>query len=95
MILNLWFTIALVLTMLSLIAVSIYLITALVQIKKTAKEAEMVLQKINVELAVVNKVSGKVSDIADKVSAPLLSAVSVLAYIISGIAKKKKKCVEE
>jgi hypothetical protein len=81
--------------MISLIAVSAYLIVVLIQIKKTAREAEMVLQKVNVELAVVNKVSGKVADITDKVSAPVLSVISALVYIVSGVVKKKKKCGEE
>ena len=95
MILNVWFTILLVLVMAAFVAALIYVIVALVQIKRTARQAELVLQKINDDLAVVNKVSVKVADITEKVSAPVISVFSALYYIISSISKKNKRRLED
>jgi hypothetical protein len=62
----------------------------LIQIKKTSKEAEDALKKINTELDHINKISGKVADITEKISSPLTSAASILFYVISGIKERRK-----
>jgi glycerate kinase len=95
MILNVWFTVLLALVMTALIAALVYIIIALIQIRKTARQAELVLQKVNDDLAVVNKVSGKVADITEKVSAPVISVISALYYIVSSVVKKNKRRPED
>ncbi|MDR2192320.1 MAG: hypothetical protein LBO62_05540, partial [Endomicrobium sp.] len=59
------------------------------------RQAELVLQKINGDIDMVNKVSGKVAEITGKVSAPVLSLFSALYYIVSSIVKKNKKRLED
>ena len=95
MILNVWFTILLILVMAAFIAALIYIVITLVQIKRTARQAELVLQKINNDLDVLNKVSGKVADITEKFSAPVISVFSALFHIVSSIVKKNKRRSED
>lgn len=92
---NIWLIICLVLATASIVAVAVYLIFVLIQVKNTAKEMERTLSKVNSELDMVNKVSGKVVNITEKMSAPLVSAGTVLYYIFSSFKKKKDRCQEE
>ncbi|MCL2334845.1 MAG: hypothetical protein FWC57_02155 [Endomicrobia bacterium] len=72
------------------LACAVYLILALIQIKRASKELEEALKKVNTELEYVNKISGKVADITDKISSPVMSAASLLFYAISGIKERRK-----
>lgn len=84
-----------VLSTIALIVVAVYLIITLIQIKKTAEEMEESFKRVNTELAVVNKISGKVVSMTEKISAPLISAFSLLFYIFSGSRSKRKNSSEE
>jgi len=88
MIINLWFTIALIIVMIAFVAMAVCWVVALAFVIKAAKEAGDALEK-------VNKVSGKIADITDRMSSPLMSAVSVAGYVLSSIAKKKRRCRED
>ena len=72
------------------VACAVYLILALIQMRKTAKEMESALKKVNHELELVNKVSDTVADIGEKFSAPVISALSAVFYILTGLKSKKK-----
>ena len=87
---NIWMTICLIAAAVSVVAVSVYLILALIQLKKTAKEAEKTFAKINGELDTLNRVSGKVADITGKFSAPVFSAAATVYYLFSAFAGKRK-----
>jgi len=63
--------------------------------KKTAREAEQVLAKVNADLEVVNKVTTKVAEVTDKISSPMIAAASAIFYVITAIKKKRKGCGEE
>ena len=92
---NIWLIVCLVLTTVSIVAVSVYLIFLLAQFKKTAEEMEKTLLKVNNELDIVNKVSGKVVNITEKLSTPLISAGTILYYIFSSLKKRKNMRKEE
>ncbi len=92
---NLWLIICLVLITVAVIIVAVYLVITLIQVKKTSKEMELALCKINDELEVVNKVSDKVAGFAEKLSSPLVSAASIIFYILSGSRSKKNRCKED
>jgi uncharacterized protein YoxC len=87
--------ISVVFVTLSITIGTIYLIITLIQVKKTTRELESIVRKINTELDTVNKLSGKITSIIEKLSSPILSAVSVFFYVLSGITKRKNKCREE
>ncbi|MCA6071916.1 MAG: hypothetical protein LE168_06140 [Endomicrobium sp.] len=79
----------------SVVAVSVvvgvvYLVSALIQIKKTAIELESAMRKLSNELDIVNKVSGRVVSITEKLASPVVSAFSFLFHIVSSINKRKK-----
>lgn len=92
---NIWLIICLILTTASIIAVAVYLVFALIQLKKTAKEMEETFSRANYELDKINKVSEKVASVTDKFAAPLVSASTVIYYIFSAFKKRKKGCKEE
>lgn len=92
---NSWIIICIVLSTIALIAVAVYLIIALLQIRRTAKEMEESLKRVNTELDMLNKVSGKVLSMTEKISSPLMSAFSVLFYIFSGNKSKRKNADRE
>lgn len=87
---NIWMTICLFLATASLIAVAVYLIFTLIQLKKTAKEMEETFSKINKDLEIFNKVSGTIVGITEKFSSPLISAVAAIYYFFSAFSGKKK-----
>ena len=87
---NIWLIICLILVTLSIVAVAVYVIFTLIQLRKTAHEMEETLSRVNCELDMVNKVSSKVVDMTEKLSAPLISAGTVLYYIFSSFKKRKK-----
>ena len=89
---NIWLIICLILITSSIVAVAVYLIIVLIQLKKTTKEMEVALSKVNGELDMINKVSGKVVNITEKLSNPFISAGAVLYYIFSSFKKKKDGC---
>jgi hypothetical protein len=64
-------------------------------LKKTAKEVEEAFSKVNYELDILNKVSGKVFTFTEKVSAPLISAGTAVCYIFSAFKKRKNGNKEE
>jgi uncharacterized protein YoxC len=92
---SIWLIICLVLATASIVAVAVYLILVLIQLKKTAKGMEETLARVNYELDMVNKVSDKVANVTDKLSAPLVSAGTVLYYIFSSFKKRKNRCKGE
>ena len=93
---KIWLIICLVLATVSIAAVSVYLIIVLIQIKKTVKELEGTLFRVNGELDSVNKLSKKVFDFTEKLSSPLISAGTVLYHVFASFNKKKKNgCKEE
>ncbi|MCL1972827.1 MAG: DUF948 domain-containing protein [Endomicrobia bacterium] len=89
---SIWLIICLILATASIVAVAVYLIIVLIQLKKTTKEMEVTLSKVNSELDMINKVSGKVVNITEKLSNPFISAGAVLYYIFSSFKKKKDGC---
>ena len=91
---NIWLIICLVFATASIVAVAVYVIFVLIQLKKTAKEIEETFSKVNHELEMFNKVSDKVVSVTEKFSAPLVSAGTALYYIFSTFKKKKNGCKE-
>ena len=87
---NIWMTICLFLATASSVAVAVYLIFTLIQLKKTAKEMEETFSKINKDLEVFNKVSGTIAGITEKFSSPLLSVGAAVYYFFSAFTGKKK-----
>ena len=87
---SVWLTVCFLLVTAAVILVAVYLVITLWQIKNTAKVMEHTLLKVNGELDTVGKVSDKVLDITGKLSNPLISAGSVLFYILSNIRSRKK-----
>jgi hypothetical protein len=82
---------------LTLIAVSVtvgtvFLIIALVKVRKVAGELEKALHKLNSELDIVSRVSSKVISLTEKISSP---AVSLIFYALSSVNKRKKQTGEE
>jgi uncharacterized protein YoxC len=85
---------------LALIAVSVtigavFLIIAFVKAKKMTIELERALRKLNSELDVVSKVSSKVASLTEKISSPIISAISLIFYALSSVNKRKKQKGEE
>jgi hypothetical protein len=78
----------------SLVVGVVYFILTLVQIRKTALKIEVAINRVNIELDLVNKISCKVASITERVSTPIVSMISLLFYAISGI-NKKNKCKEK
>jgi hypothetical protein len=56
------------LALMAVTAVAVYLIVVLVQVKKTAQSAEVLLNNLNEETAKLQKVTGAVSEAAEFVS---------------------------
>jgi uncharacterized protein YoxC len=81
--------IVILLAALYIVAGTIYFIITLIQIKKTAKELENVMQGISAELDIPAKISSKGALIIEKLSSPIISIVSVLFYVLSCINKRK------
>lgn len=88
--LNVWIIVSLILLVIAAIFVAVYLILTLIQIKKTAREMEETFQRLNIELGTVNRISEKVSDFADKLSAPVISGLSLLMFILNRSKRKKE-----
>jgi uncharacterized protein YoxC len=74
----------------SVVVWAVYLVSVLIQIKKTAIELESAMRELSSELDIVNKVSGKVVSITEKLASPVVSAFSFLFHIVSSINKRKK-----
>jgi uncharacterized protein YoxC len=83
--------IALVLIAISVTIGMFFLIMVLIKIRKVAAEFEKALHKLNSELDVVGKVSSKVVSLTERISSPIVSAVSLIFYALSGINKRKKQ----
>ena len=75
----------------AVIAVSVYLILLLIQLKRTAEEMHGTLARVNKELDAVSKVSGKIVNFTERLTSPLVSAGTVIYYIFSFLKKKKDK----
>jgi uncharacterized protein YoxC len=87
--------IALILIAISVTVGTVFLIIALVKVRKAAGELEKALHKLNSELDIVSKVSSKVISLTEKISSPVVSAVSLIFYALSIINKRKKQAGEE
>jgi uncharacterized protein YoxC len=74
---------------------TVFLVMVLIKVRKVAVEFEKALHKINSELDVVSRMSSKVVSLTEKISSPLVSAVSIIFYALSGINKRKKQTEEE
>jgi uncharacterized protein YoxC len=89
-----------IISALALIAVSmtvgtVFLINAFIKVRKAAIELEKALHKLNFELDVVSRVSSKVASLTEKISSPVVSAVSLIFYALSSVNKRKKQTEEE
>jgi hypothetical protein len=60
-----------------------------------AVELEKALHKLNSELDIVSRVSSKVISLTEKISSPVVSAVSLIFYALSSVNKRKKQMGEE
>jgi uncharacterized protein YoxC len=83
------------LTAASIAAVAVYLIFALRQLTKAAKEIEEAASKVNHDIDVFNKISGKAAAVTEKLAAPLISAGMVIYYVFSAFRKRKNGSKEE
>jgi hypothetical protein len=79
-----------ILTTLSVVTVTVFLILILVGIKKSAVEFGKIITKINSELDDVNKISGVIS-MRRKLSSLVISGVSFLFYVFLSISKKTER----
>jgi hypothetical protein len=85
---------------LALIAVSVtvgtvFLVISFIKTRKVTIEIEKVLHKLNCELDVVSRVSSKVTYLTEKISYPVISALSLIFYALSSVNKRKKRMEEE
>ena len=76
---------------LSFVLLCAYAIIPLIQLTKTAKEAEETAKKLNCELDAVNSISQSIISAGKKISAPLISAGSLAAYLLKAFLKNKNK----
>ncbi|MCA6069853.1 MAG: hypothetical protein LE180_01850 [Endomicrobium sp.] len=74
----------------SVVVGAVYLVSALIQVKKTAIELESAMRKLSTKLDIVSKVSDKVVSIKEKLASPVVSAFSLLFHIVSSINKRRK-----
>lgn len=70
------------------VVLSYYIVVSLIQIQKTAKKAEEVLNKISIQMENVDKVTSFVSSLTSSVSPALLSIASLLGGGIGVLLKK-------
>jgi uncharacterized protein YoxC len=87
---ELLFIIIVVLIGISVVAATIFLIIALIYIKRTVKEFENTIRKINADLDFINKIPNGFASIRGKLLSLVISVFSILYYTISGIIKSKK-----
>ncbi|MDR2399385.1 MAG: hypothetical protein LBD61_03005 [Endomicrobium sp.] len=87
--------IALALIAVSVTVETVFLIIALLKVRRAAIELEKALHKLNSELDVVRRVSSKVASLTEKISSPVVSAVSLIFYALSSVNKRRKQTEEE
>jgi uncharacterized protein YoxC len=87
---KLLFIIIVILIGISVVAATVFLIIVLIHIKKTVKEFENTIRKINSDLDFINKIPDKFASVKGKLLSLAISVFSILYYTISGIIKNRK-----
>jgi hypothetical protein len=85
------FIICAVLITIAVIVAVVFLIQTLIQIKKTAFEAEMLMRNVNREVALVEKITETISGFVANFSSPWVKIGSVLTSVVSSWWGKHKK----
>lgn len=68
-----------------------YLVRTLNQVKRTAREAELLLKSLNQEVNTIGRITGNVSAFIERLSSPWVKAGSWAAGVASSLFRKQKK----
>lgn len=85
---------AVVLTIAILVAI-VFLVRALVQIRRTARQAEILLNNLNQEMNLVGRITDTISSFVDMFTSPWVKVGSWVAGIASALHTKHKKEAKE
>jgi hypothetical protein len=75
----------------ALVVAVIFLISTLSQIRRTARQAEILLLNLNQEMNLVSRITNSISSFFDVFSSPWVKAGSWAAGIFSAFQAKRKK----
>jgi uncharacterized membrane protein SirB2 len=80
-----------ILVTLAIVIGIIFAIRTLVQIRRTAREAETLLKSINAEINTVMRITGSISAFIDRFSSPWVKVGSWFTGIVSSLMKKHRQ----
>ena len=84
---NLFETLAVV-AVVCIVFVSVFLVSALMQIKKTAFQAEQFLRQMNQEMSMVSKITSAISEFAEQFTSPWIKAGAVVTSVVSSLISR-------
>jgi hypothetical protein len=76
---------------LAIIVAVVFLVRTLLQVARTAHEAEILLKGINTEVSTLMKISDKISNLMEAFSSPWMKAGTLITSIISSMLTSKKR----
>jgi hypothetical protein len=85
---------AVVLTAAILVAI-VFLINTLRQVRRTARQAEILLSNLNQEMSLVSRITDSVSSFVDMFASPWVKVGSWVAGMVSAVHSKHKKETKE
>lgn len=89
------FEICAVCATIAVIVATVFLVRTLIQIRRTAREAEQLLHNLNREIDVVARLTGALAGLADKLSSPWLRAGTWIGGLASAFIKKHRRSSAE
>ena len=75
----------------AVIVAVVFLVNTLLQIKKTAKQVEILLSNLNQEMSVISRITDTVSSFVNIFASPWVKAGSWCAGVVSAFQAKRKK----
>lgn len=75
----------------AIVVATVFLVRTMIQVRRTAHEAEQLLHNLNREMDVVARITGALSGLTDKLSSPWLRAGTWIGGLVSAVIKKHRR----
>lgn len=88
---NIVITVSVIIIALAILVALFFLISTLIQVQRTARQAELVLNKINNDINVIGSIVEDVSYFTQKLSSPVIKIGAVVGGLVSMFIKRHHK----
>ena len=83
-------TVSVIVVALGILAGIVFFILTLIQVRRTARQAEQLLKLLHEDVGIINHITGSIAYFTQKLNSPAIKAGALLSGLVSFFLKRRK-----